>query len=61
MKRNYEISSWILSYRVSICDWFKTFRRIESQSVIRLCSQGDLLKPSENLGLGWTALGLKLA
>jgi len=47
MKRNYEIPSWILSYRVSICDWFKTLRRKESQSVIRLCSQGDLLKPSE--------------
>tara|TARA_B100000035_G_scaffold187309_1_gene159835 strand:+ start:9110 stop:10198 length:1089 start_codon:yes stop_codon:yes gene_type:complete len=61
MKKNYEIPSWILSYRENIWDWFKTIRMKENQSFIRLCSHGDLLKPSENSGLGWTALGLKLA
>ena len=32
----------------------------EKPGYIRLCTKGDLLKPSIDSGLGWTALGLKL-
>ena len=52
--------NWIKNYRENIWEWFNKVMVDDKPGYIRLCSKGDLLKPTTDSGLGWTALGLKL-
>lgn len=52
--------NWIKNYRENIWEWFSKVMVDDKPGYIRLCSKGDLLKPTMDSGLGWTALGLKL-
>ena len=54
------IPDWVKKYRENIWLWFNTIQSTNNPCYIRLCSNGDLLKPGPYSGLGWTALGLKL-
>lgn len=45
-------------HRDAVLAWYRTIT--DDQGHVRLCTAGDLLKPSATSGLGWSALGLKL-
>ncbi|MTI11401.1 hypothetical protein [Curvivirga aplysinae] len=57
----YDIPDWVTEHRIRTWNWFNTIQTEGHPSWIRLCAKGDLLKPDHNAGLGWTALGFKLA
>ena len=57
--RRFIIPDWVKKYRENIWLWFNK-QSENNPSYLRLCTKGDLLKPSHHSGLGWTALGLKL-
>ncbi len=58
--RKFIIPDWVKEYRENIWLWFNKIQLEHNPSYLRLCTKGDLLKPSHHSGLGWTALGLKL-
>lgn len=44
-----------------IWNWLQTVMDSKQKGFIRLCAEGDLITPTPDAGLGWAALGLKLA
>jgi len=57
----YEIPQWVQEHRRRTWSWFQTIQVPDHPAWIRLCTKGDLLIPSPTAGLGWSALGFKLA
>lgn len=58
---DYEIPGWVLDHRERTWGWFQTVQEPGHPAWIHLCVRGDLLKPGPRAGLGWSALGFKLA
>lgn len=49
-----------ISHRENVWRWLQTVMDDDQRGFIRLCADGDLVRPGEGAGLGWAALGMKL-
>lgn len=58
---DFDIPDWVMGHRQRTWAWFQTVQVENSPANIRLCTKGDKLLPSPTSGLGWSALGCKLA
>ena len=52
---------WLHELPSDVWRWWQTIEIPDHPGRLRLCAAGDRLVPSADCGLGWTALGLKLA
>lgn len=61
MAVSYDIPDWVRNHRRRTWEWFQTVQVAGHPAWIRVCTKGDTFKPDDRAGLGFTALGFKLA